>query len=206
MFTITNILIGINLIVSLLCFNNPALFNKLKHHPYSVERHKAYYRLLTSGFIHADFLHLGVNMFVLWQFGNVIEEIYMSIFGVTLGKAYYLLLYLGGVVVANLPNFLAHRNNAYFSSVGASGATSAILFAFILFNPWQLLYFFGIVPIPCIIFGVAYLAYSSYSSNNSNDNIDHVAHFYGAVFGVLLTIGLKPSIIPAFLNELMISG
>ncbi len=127
---------------------------------------------------------------------------YMSIFGETMGRLNFLLLYLLTIIFADIPTFLKHRNNPHYASVGASGAISGIVFVYILFFPWEMIYLYGVIGIPSIIAGVAYLAYSSWASKKGGDNIDHEAHFYGAVFGFLFTIVLKPSLFGDFIKNL----
>ncbi|MEM1322189.1 MAG: rhomboid family intramembrane serine protease [Bacteroidota bacterium] len=196
-------LLVITCLVSYQAFNNPTLLNKLKHSPYLELRNKEYYRFITSGFVHGGWLHLGINMFVLWEFGKMIEMMYVAHFGEIMGRINFVLLYLLTIIFADIPTFLKHKNNPHYASVGASGAISGIVFVYILFFPWQKIYLYGIVGIHSIFAGLAYLAYSSWASKNSRDNIDHEAHFYGAVFGFLFTIVLKPSLLQDFLSNLV---
>lgn len=173
------------------------------HFPYQEVRDKSYYRFITSGFVHGSWLHLGINMFVLWSFGESIEKnVYLPLFGEMMGRLLFVIMYLATIVFADIPTFLKHRNNPGYSSVGASGAVSGVVFISILVDPWSiiLVYF---IPVPGIIAGVAYLIYSSWASKNSNDRIDHDAHFYGALFGMLFTIALKPALFMNFVDRLI---
>jgi membrane associated rhomboid family serine protease len=176
---------------------------KLRHHPYSEARDKEYYRWLTSGFVHLDLIHLLINMLVLWQFGNVVEARYCDLFGASTGALLFFVMYMTAIVFADLPTFRKHRDNPYYGAVGASGAVSAIMFAYMLFHPWDKLYLYGIIPIYAVIGGFLYLAYEQWASRNSTDNIGHDAHFAGAVYGMLFTILLKPSIYNDFIDELI---
>jgi membrane associated rhomboid family serine protease len=147
-----------------------------------------YYRLLTSGFIHADWPHLIFNMLTLYFFGENVEYYFTA-----LGKpVLYPLLYTLGIITASLPSFAKHRNNGYYRSLGASGGVAAILFSFVYMAPWAVIRVW-FVPIPAIIAAVLYLAYSAYMSRKSSDNINHDAHFWGAVFGFAFTLVFDPS-------------
>ncbi|MBK7428015.1 MAG: rhomboid family intramembrane serine protease [Saprospiraceae bacterium] len=201
--SITIIIVAVCVLVSYICFGNQELFQKLKHWPYAEVREKEWYRLISSGFIHGSWMHLLINMFVFWQFGEVVEARFRVEFGLLWGNLFYTLLFVVTVVLADIPSLLKHKDNVYYSAVGASGAVSGILFVNILFYPWNLLYLYAIIPIPGIIAGVLYLIYSSWASKNSRDNIDHDAHFYGALFGLLFTVMLKPTLFVDFINQLM---
>jgi membrane associated rhomboid family serine protease len=162
---------------------------------------KEYYRLITHAFIHANWSHLLVNMLVLFFFGRVIEYYFGLNFG-NRSTAYLLLLYFGGILASNIWSLIAQQNNYYYNAVGASGAVSAMLFASIFFSPLERVYLFMILPIPGIIFGVAYLFYSYQMSKKKTDNVAHDAHFLGAVFGFIFPILLKPSLFDSFIDKL----
>ncbi|MCB0517624.1 MAG: rhomboid family intramembrane serine protease [Lewinellaceae bacterium] len=200
--TITLILIVVTAIISWQAFSNREMFYKFMHHPYEEVREKQYYRWLTSIFLHGSTMHLFINMFVLYQFGTIVEQYFLSLFGETMGRLNFLLLYLLSGVFADIPTFYKHKDNQMFSSVGASGAVSGILFAYVIFDPWAMLLLFFIIPVPAIIAAVLYLGYSSYASRKGGDRIDHDAHFYGAVFGFLFTIALKPGLFNFFVAKL----
>lgn len=195
---ITYILIGITLLISFNCFSNRNLFLKLAFVPYRAVKNHEWYRLVTHGFVHADSMHLLVNMFTFWSFGTYIEK-YFNYMG--MGSMAYLGLYFGGMIVASLFDVVKQYNNPHFISVGASGAVSAILFSSILFNPWGKILLFAILPIPGILFGVLYLVYCQYMAKKGGDNINHNAHFYGAVFGFVYPILLNPMLLKGFLSH-----
>ena len=111
-------------------------------------------------------------------------------------------LYLGGMVIADLPTYIKHKNHSWYASLGASGAVSSILFAEIFLNPLGTVYFY-FFPMPGIIMGVLYLIYSWYMARQGGDNINHDAHFYGAVFGVVYTLLLRPSLGIDFINQII---
>ena len=200
--SITLIIVVLTSGISLLAFNNPDITRKLAHHPYSEHHHKEYYRLLTSGFVHADMFHLFVNMFVLYGFGEFIEYKFSQIHGEIAGPIVFISFYLLMIVLAGLPNYMTNKDNPRFMSIGASGATSAVLFSFIVFRPLDILQLYFFLPIPAIVFGVLYLWYSSYASKKMSDNIDHSAHFWGAVQGFLFTVLMKKDLIIDFFNQL----
>jgi Uncharacterized membrane protein (homolog of Drosophila rhomboid) len=200
--SLTLIIVILTSLISYNCFQDRGRFENLLHSPYQEKKTNQYYRLLTSGFLHGSMGHLLINMFVLYMFGEFTEFQFLAIFGEVKGRLYFLLLYLLTIVFANIPTFLLHKNNPHFSSVGASGGVSGLVFVYILFLPWEVLYLFLIIPCPAIIAGILYLAYSSWAAKKGTDRIDHVAHFGGAIFGFLFTIALKPEIFQHFLFSL----
>ena len=105
------------------------------------------------------------------------------------------------MIFASLYDLIKHHNDPYYVSIGASGAVSAVLFSYILFDPWSKILLFAIIPVPGIIFGVVYLAYCQYMAKRAGDNINHNAHFYGAVYGFLYPALLNPSLLKAFLSH-----
>ena len=161
-----------------------------------------YERFLTHGFIHADGMHLLFNMFTFYFFGAVIEQFYRQY----MGGAGFVVFYLGGIVVAMIPSYLKNKNNPNYASLGASGAVSAVLFAYILFAPWQTLLIFGIIPIPAILFAVLYVVFSIKAHHKAQDNINHSAHLFGALYGVILTIIIEPKVVPFFFQQLLNPG
>lgn len=200
LFSLTNIIVALTVGISFLGFNNRELINQLIFHPVSVEKGKQYQRFLTSGFIHADGWHLAVNMFVLWSFGNLIENAYYPHF---LGEPVwlkFLILYLGGKIFASIPSFIRHKDDSRYMALGASGGVSAVVFACIVFAPWQNLYLYGVLPIPQIIAGGAYLYYSWYRDKKHNDNIGHMAHFAGAIWGFVITMVMQPKLVSHFVE------
>ncbi|MBK6364181.1 MAG: rhomboid family intramembrane serine protease [Saprospiraceae bacterium] len=202
--SITLLIIIFTCLVSLAAFNNQDFFNKLKHHPVSEYRHKEYYRMLTSGFLHGDYLHLFLNMFVLYEFGKYVESFVVSQFdNLMIGRVMFIVIYLFIIVAADIPTFLKHKTNPYFASIGASGAVAGILFMYIMLNPWAMLGLFAIIPVPAILFGGLYLWYSSWASKNSHDLVDHDAHFFGAVTGMIILVAIQPSVFGIFIQEVI---
>lgn len=202
--SISLFLVIITSVISYLAFNNRDLFEKLKHYPVAEAKNGEYYRFLSSGFVHGSMVHLLVNMYVLLMFGQVVEETLVQVFGAT-GRIVFVVMYLVGIIVADIPTFLKHKNNPAFASIGASGAVSAVVFVYILFYPWNMLSVFPLffIKFPAIAGGIAYLMYTSWASRNKRDNIDHMAHFAGAIFGILFIFAIKPSMIPFFFEQII---
>ena len=198
---ITYIIIGVTSLVSYLAFNNPELMNKMQFNAAKIIHQKEYYRLISHAFVHANWTHLIVNMFVLYFFGRGIEQYFSYYFGNRV-TAYYLMLYFGGILASNIWSLLTQKNNYYYNAVGASGAVSALLFAYIFFDPWDLLYLFAVIPIPGILFAVGYLVYSYRMGKRKTDNVAHDAHFLGAVFGFVFPILVNPRLFAHFIDEL----
>lgn len=185
---ITYFIIGLTILTSLRGFKDHDFFRKWEFNPYLVKHSKERYRIFTHAFLHGDWMHLFVNMFVLWQFGTQVESAFRYYFG-DIGIVYFLSVYFGGIMVASMPALQRHSDNHLYSAIGASGAVSAILFSYIVMEPVKQLYLFAILPLPSIVFGALYLIYERrLDKRNVNDNIAHDAHFYGAIFGVLITI------------------
>lgn len=193
------IIIAITVAVSYLCFSNREWFEKLAFIPYIVVKKKEWYRLLTHGFVHADTTHLLVNMFTFWSFGTYMEELFEY---VGFGSVGFLSLYFGGMIAASLYDVYKQKENPYYISIGASGAVSAVLFCSIFFNPWGKILLFAVIPVPGILFGLLYLVYCQYMAKKAGDNINHNAHFYGALFGFLFPLVLRPSLVDVFLSQL----
>ncbi len=199
--SITVIIVAVTSIISYLSFNNYTLIDRLKHDPVREWHHGEWYRLFTCSLVHGGWMHLLVNMFVLWQFGGQIERILEYTHPAT-GKIAYLAIYVVTVILANIPTSLKYKEDPGYSAVGASGGVSGIVFMFILFYPWQMLYIYGILPIPGIVAAFLYLGYSIWASKNARDHIDHLAHIYGAIVGPLLLLLYMPEAIQIFLRAL----
>jgi membrane associated rhomboid family serine protease len=195
------IILLITTAVSIPAFKNQSLFYKYDFSPYDVENRKEWFRFITHAFLHADWWHLAVNMFVLFMFGGTTQYFFEAYLG-TKGILYFLLLYFGGVMFAVLPTYKKHKHNPNYHSVGASGAISALVFSYVIFNPSSDLCLYGIICFPGIIWAVVYLIYSYQKGKSSGDNINHDAHFWGAIFGVVFTIISVPETIPAFVNQI----
>ncbi|HDR89850.1 MAG TPA: rhomboid family intramembrane serine protease [Bacteroidetes bacterium] len=201
----TILIVAIISLISILAFNNPRLITRLQFNPYRVVHYREYHRFLTHGLIHADWMHLIINMMVLFFFGTAVESYFhqMAEAGmIRWPEIHYLILLVGSMAIATLTTLKKYRNEPGYNSVGASGAVSAFIFTSIFFNPWQtlLLYF---IPIPGIIFGIAYLIYSHIMSRRASDHINHDAHFLGAVAGFIYPAIIAPSLIGYFFQQLL---
>lgn len=191
----------LTVLVSIAAFYNRDIMGRLIFNPYMINVRKEWWRFATCGFIHADWLHLGINMLVLYSFGQAVEQYYGFVFE-DQAVFYFLLLYIGGIVISITPSYKKHLPNPGYNALGASGAVAAILFTAILFDPLRPIYLYGLLGIPGIFLGVAYLIYSYYMDKKGNDHINHDAHFWGAVFGVVFTLSLKPKLLLHFIDKL----
>lgn len=169
--------------------------------PYSIKNKQQYYRFVTSGFIHADHMHLIFNMFSLYFFGAAIELVFISIFGFLTGEFIFIALYLIAIIVSDLPTYFKHKDQPRYNSLGASGGVAAIIFAFIIFEPLEdiCIYF---ICMPGIVFGILYVAFSYYQGKRSRDNINHDAHLYGSLFGALFCIVVYPPSLTNFYEQI----
>lgn len=195
---ITYIIIGLTVLVSFLAFERPELKQRLMFNAYDIVQHKKWYRLFSHGFIHADFMHLFFNMYVLYMFGvqggqdgvnygfSSVEPKLFADFGMK-GYYYYCLLFVGGLVFASAYALFKHQNNPHYNSLGASGAVSAVVFAFIIMNTDAKLsiIFFPFFALPAYIFGPLLLVGEYYLAKRGNSRIAHDAHISGAIFGLI---------------------
>ena len=183
------ILIGIivaNVLISYKGFNDLYFFRKYEFHVGSI-RAGEQIRMLSSGFLHADFMHLAFNMLTLWFFAPVVIN--------GLGNFSFALVYFGSLIFGSLLTMLFHKNDYSYRAVGASGAVTGVLYSAILLEPNNELWIYGLLPIQGYVFGILYLLYSIYGMKAKNDNIGHTAHFGGAIGGYLITLIKEPSLV-----------
>jgi len=200
---ITTIIIIACIVFSLIAFNNRNIFNRFLFSPYATIHYKQYDRLFTHAFLHGDYMHLAFNMYALYLFGQALEtQYFVKLFGPK-APFYFILLYIGGIFFSTIFDLIKQKDNPNYSSVGASGAVTAVVFSAILINPTMGM---GIIFIPVFIpawlFGLLYLFYSWYMGKKQLDNIGHNAHFWGAVFGFVFTVLLNPTLLPRFFTEI----
>jgi membrane associated rhomboid family serine protease len=195
---VTLLLIAVTCVVSFLAFSNPRLLERLILWPPAISRGHEYWRLATCGLIHVDIAHLAFNMITLYFFGALMERFYTTF----VGAGGYVLFYAGALVVSCLPSYLRHREDGNYRSLGASGAVSAVLFAFILLRPWAIIYVY-FLPVPAILYAVAYLCYTIYMDRRRVDHINHSAHLWGALYGIVVTLLVQPGVAGVFLSQLM---
>ncbi len=187
-FILTIIIIGITCIISFMAFSNEKLLNDLIFYPPAVSKHNQFYRFITCGFIHADVLHLLFNMYAMYAFGRVIEVYFGQIFGDS-GRLMYAVLYLTSLVVSLLPTYFKHKDDGYYRSLGASGAVSAVVFAFIFLDPTARVgLIFLPIPAPAFVFGAVYLIVTALLDKRGGGNINHSAHLFGALYGIVFVI------------------
>ena len=207
MFNPVLILIGLTVAVSAYAWSNRDLMEAWIMEPYVIARNGQWYRFLTSGFLHADWSHLLFNMFAFYSFSRVVLATLAEGYGTSAGLGLFLLLYLGGIIVSDVPTYFKHRDERNYRSLGASGGVASVLFASILLFPVNtngggIIIFPIPIPIQPYVFGFLYLAYSWYMGRRRGDNVNHDAHFYGALYGVLLIVALIPGVIPHFIEQI----
>ena len=195
---VTLAILALTVLVSWQAFGNRRLIERLLLWPPAVQRQRQYDRLLTHGFVHADWQHLLFNMITLYFFGRHVE----AMFAPYIGAVGFALFYLSAILVAILPTYLRHRSDADYRSLGASGAVSAVLFAFILAQPWALIFVF-FIPVPAIVYGVFYVGYSIWMDRRGGDNVNHSAHLWGAGYGLLFTVMMEPRVLQSFVARLV---
>ena len=204
MFSAPVILIAIIVLVSIQAWKNTDLYKKLLFRPYEVVKYNEWHRFVTSGFIHADYTHLIFNCLSLYLFSGGLVSAFESeyMFG-AYGQLVYVALFLLGVIVADIPSFIKHKDSYYYSSLGASGGVSSVIFASILVYPTSKISLLFIpIGIPAFLFGILYLMYSYHMAQNSNDKINHSAHFIGSLFGVVFLVLLKPDLLGYFIEQI----
>ena len=198
----TTFFIIITIIVSAIAFQNHTLYRKLIFNPYTINSQKQWYRFFSSGLIHADLIHLAINMLVLYSFGGIVEYYYLDAFGERAGL-YFFILYVSSLMMSLIPTYNSHKLNPSYNGLGASGAVSAVVFSLILFNPMHRLCLYGFICLPGIIFGALYLVYCIYMGKRGGDNINHSAHMWGAIYGFSFTFLLKPALLMDFFEKLI---
>ncbi len=187
-FSITIIIIAVTAIASFIALSNQPLMDKLIFYPPAVSERNEWYRFFSSGIIHADFPHLLFNMYALYLFGTGVENRFLSIFG-DQGRLIYLLMYVLALGASLLPTYSKNKDNYQYRSLGASGAVSAVIFAYMLFDPLiGIGLFFIPIYIAGFLFGILYLVISHYLDKRGGGRINHSAHIWGALFGVAFTI------------------
>lgn len=202
---LTLIIVVVTAIFSYIGFQRPELMSRYDFSPYRITHLKEYFRFFTHAFLHADWIHLLINMLVFFSFGRYVEETFNHLAKtgyIRSGEFNFILLYGSSIIISSISTFVKKRNDPYYIAVGASGAVSAVLFTSIFFSPLEKVYLYGILPLPGIVFGVLYLAYSSYMGKKGKDNINHDAHFWGAFFGLLYPVLMEPSLLSSFLSQI----
>ncbi len=186
----SQIIIGLiiaNVLMSIKGFNDPVFFDRYKFQVQRVLGGEKI-RMISSGFLHVDWLHLGFNMYALYLFGKVVDS--------SFGTLNFVLIYFASLLAGSMYSLYQHKKEPYYSAVGASGAVSGVIFSSIMLYPSMELIMLPIpIPIPGYVFGIGYLLYSIYGMKNQVGNIGHSAHLGGAIGGYLITLVLRPSVI-----------
>ena len=202
MFSLTTIIIGITVLISIIGFGQPSFYEKAMFRPFNILHNKEYWRWVSGGFVHADYFHLAVNMFVLYSFGQFLESYFIAYFQ-DLGKVILVVFYLLAIPVSSMYSYYKHKNDFGYAAIGASGAVAAMLFASILVQPFAELRLYFAIPIPAWLFGILYLVYEYYMGKKQQDNIGHDAHFYGAIYGLVFSIIIRSQIAVEFYNQVL---
>lgn len=177
-------------------YSKPYLIYTFSLSPYEISRGRKIHTLLTSGLVHANLQHLLFNMLSFYFFAFDLEK--------KIGHFNFLIIYLTGLVLSDISTIIKKRNNQSYQSLGASGAISAVLFSYIIFDPFSKLILFPIpFPIPAYFFALGYLIYCVWASRNQKDHINHEAHFWGAISGILITALLFPSVFRFFAERIL---
>lgn len=197
LFPITFSIIAFTVLISFLAFNNAEAKGKLLFYPYGMRSSSEYYRFISHGFIHADYIHLFFNMYTLYSFGRFVE---FKLFN----KTEYLIFYISALAVSSIFDFAKNKDNPRYAALGASGAVSAVVFSTIILDPWEKgVALFGVVALPNIVFAAAYLFYCYYMNKKGHDNIGHSAHMWGSIYGFVFTGIIHPGLLANFFKQLM---
>ena len=185
------IIIILTVLASMAAFQNQNFFEKALFRPYLMKNNNEWWRWVSNGFIHADYTHLIVNMLSFYFFASYVENEFNIIAGNETGVL-FVLFYLAALVMSGMYDYYRHQNNYAYSALGASGAVAAVIFAYIVYNPFSSIYLYYVIKIPAWLFGILYLFYEYYMGKKQMDNIGHNAHFFGALFGFVFPILLRP--------------
>lgn len=186
--SVTLIIIIVTVLISLFAFSSHKVREDLIFYPVAINQENQYYRFITYGFIHADFMHLIFNMYAFYLFGGACENSFIGIFG-NFGKTLYVLMYLLALIACVIPDFIKYRGNPNYRSLGASGAVSAVVFAYILFRPLQGIGLLFIpIFIPGFLFGILFLIISYFLGRKGGTSVNHSAHIWGALFGIIFLV------------------
>ena len=185
-------------------FVNPEVVDRLSFKPRQILDRKEYYRFISAGFVHQELWHIAFNMFTFYFFGPLLEYRFIDLFGPWLGMGMFLVLYFGSELAAHALTMYYHKDDPYYSAIGASGAVSGIVFAFCLYQPFAMLGIMFVIPMPAIVFAVLYVVGSIYAMKRSRragamGRIAHEAHLGGAIGGLLLTILIDPESVEIFI-------
>lgn len=210
LFPVTLAIIAATGLISWQAFQRPEMLSDWMLNPYSVKHHKRFDRIIKHGFVHANWGHLILNMYVLYAFGSALESWFSGTgqFALrdadpVLGRLKYAVLYIGAILVAAAPALSKHGDSPHYNSLGASGGTSALVMAFILLFPDTRLLLFFVLPLPAVLAGVLFFVYEISMQRRGGTGVAHDAHIYGALYGVLFMIVVDYRVIGRFFRALM---
>jgi membrane associated rhomboid family serine protease len=194
---VASVIFAFTIATSIWAFYSDTIYAQMILHPFSVYRKQRVYTVVSSGFIHADVMHLLFNMLSFSFFAFALEPI--------LGHWQFGVLYFISLILSDLPTVYKHKNDDWYHSLGASGAVSAVIFSYILYFPVSAM---GLILIPgfqmpAVVFGALYLVYCNYAAKRAADNINHDAHMFGALSGLIVTIALHPHVVNGFINQII---
>jgi len=202
MFIILYAILIPTIIISIIALRNEEIFDKLKFNPSHIEASKEWYRFFSYGIIHGDYLHLFINMYVLWSFGKIVVYDFTYFFG-NYSNLLFLALYIPALGISVIPSFIKQRDNVFYNAIGASGAVSAVVYASIILNPNAGLGFILIpISLPAWLFGTLYLVYTYFMSKKENTKIGHSSHMWGALYGLLFMLIAEPKAYIYFFQQI----
>ncbi|RYZ52162.1 MAG: rhomboid family intramembrane serine protease [Sphingobacteriales bacterium] len=179
---LTTTLLVVTFLVSWQGLKQQYIIDKYAFNIEKVQINKEYIRFISSGFLHVNWLHLIINMFVLFSFGSGLEA--------RLGVLPFAIIYFSSLTGGNLLALLIHKHNPHYTSVGASGAISGLIFASIAITPNLVIFF-----IPGWVFGLLYVLYTIYAIRSNRTDVGHAAHLGGALIGMVAAILLFPTFV-----------
>ena len=188
---ITLTILVANLLLSILAFQNESFMKRNLFVVGAILRRREYHRLVSSGFLHLNIMHLFFNMYVLIQIGPVLERWMQP----THFAALYAISLLGG----SLWSLMENRKNLLYSALGASGATSGLIMAFCFLQPNALFLF---PPGPAWLLAIAYFVITAILARQPNTRIGHDAHMGGMLFGGVYMLIYEPRLWPRFIEAI----
>jgi len=200
---VASAIFAITLATSIWAFYSDNIYENMILNAQEVAHGRRVYTLITSGFIHADIMHLLFNLLSYYFFAFTLEAGIPQVGFQGLGHWQFGLLYFVSLILSDLPTVYKHRNDGWYNCLGASGAVSAVIFSFILFLPMGRMGMMLIpgIDLPAFVFGILYLIYCNYASRKGVGNINHDAHFFGALSGLLITVILNPHVVHSFIEQ-----
>lgn len=193
-------IIGANILLSLLAFQNYKFYEQALFRPYLIRHNNEWWRWISGAFIHQDYMHLFVNMLSFYFFAGFVVDHFNAISHNQNGIL-FLLFYMGAIVASGMYSYYKYQNTYAYAALGASGAVAAVIFCFVLIDPFGKIYLYGIIGLPAWLFGIVYLYYEYAMGKRKVDNIGHDAHFFGAVYGLVVPIILHPQTGMEFLKK-----